>query len=87
MHPTEPYLPEHMRDAMKMYLEHRIEPGSFLLAVLTNDLKGAVGRADHINLKHLTNIVSYCYNEIPSQAWGSPAKVEAWLHPEAANAE
>lgn len=79
MNPTEPYLPEHMHDAMTNYLKHKIAPGSFLTAVLCNNLKDAVGRADHINLQYLPNIVSYCYNEIPSEAWGSPEKFDAWL--------
>jgi hypothetical protein len=79
MHPLQPYLPEHMRDAMKLYLEDRISPGSFLRAVLENNLSEAVSRADHINLGYLSNIVSFCYNDIPSAAWGSPEKVEAWL--------
>lgn len=79
MSPTEPFLPEHMREGMKNYLEHGIEPGSFLTAVLSNDLKRAVGAADHINLQYLTNIVSYCYNEIPAGSWGSPEMVQEWM--------
>jgi hypothetical protein len=79
MNKTEPFLPEHMRDAMARYIEDRIEPGKFLYAVLSNDLKTAVGAADHINLEYLTNIVSYCYNEIPGNAWGSEERVEQWL--------
>jgi hypothetical protein len=77
--PTEPYLPSHMRDAMEKYLSFGIEPGSFLYSVLTNDLRGAIGRADHINLRYLTNIVSYCYNNIPSNAWGSEKRVQDWM--------
>ncbi len=89
MSPSEPFLPEHMRDGMKLYLEHGVEPGGFMYAVLTNDLKGACSRADHINMRYLTNIVSYCYNEIPSVAWGSKERVDAWLakHRENRNAE
>jgi hypothetical protein len=79
MSPTEPFLPEHMRGGMKLYLEHGVEPGGFMYSVLANDLKGAVSRADHINLRYLTNIVSYCYNSIPSTAWGSYEKVDLWL--------
>lgn len=82
MSPTEPFLPEHMRDGMKLYLEERIEPGGFMYAVLTNDLREAVSRADATNLRYLTNIVSYCYNEIPSVCWGSVERVNRWLHPE-----
>lgn len=73
-------MPDHMKDAMKNYLEHGISPGGFLTAVLCNDLKEAVGRADSTNLAALPNIVSYCYNEIPSTSWGSPEKFEAWLN-------
>ena len=74
-----PYLPEHMKDGMNLYLEHGVEPGSFLYSVLTNNLKEACARADHVNAQYLTNIVSYCYNNIPSDAWGSEEKVEAWM--------
>lgn len=79
MNPTDPFLPEHMRRGMQNYLEHGIEPGSFLSAVLCNDLKGAVGAADHINLQYLTNIVAYCYNEIPAECWGSEDKFNRWV--------
>jgi len=75
----EPFLPEHMREGMKRYLEHGIEPGSFMMAVLTNNLKEAFARADHLNKHYIGNIVSYCYNEIPGAAWGSPENVEAWM--------
>lgn len=74
------YLPEHMRDAMKMYLEHGVEPGGFLYAVLTNNLKEAFARADHINTQHLGNIVSYCMWEIPSDCWGSVEKVREYMN-------
>lgn len=75
----EPFLPEHIRDAMKLYLEDGVEPGSFLTAVLSNDLRRAVLLADKTNLQHLTNIVSYCYSCVPCISWGSPELVEAWL--------
>lgn len=75
----EPFLPDHMHQSMELYLGNGIEPGSFLYAVLTNNLKEAVGRADDINIRYLPNIVSYCYNKIPSGAWGSQEKVEAWM--------
>ena len=34
------------------------QPGSFIQAVLDNDLRGAFGRADHVNRKALIIIVS-----------------------------
>ena len=64
------------------YVEHRIPTGGFLEAVLSNDLMGAVGRADAGNLRDLHEICSYVYNRIPSGCWGSPEKVRAWLNRE-----
>jgi len=79
MRSNEELLPEHMRDAMRNYLFHRIEPGSFLAAVLCNDLRGAVGSADRINKQALTEIVQFCMWALPSNAWGSTERVAAWL--------
>lgn len=72
-------LPEHIRGAMKRYIEDRLQPGGFLEAVLSNDLAGACGRADHINRDRLQDIVSFLYNEAPTTCWGSPERVKAWL--------
>ena len=52
--------------------------GDFLRAVLSNDLMGAVGRADEYNRLTLWVIVSYVYNVLPSICHGSPEKVAAW---------
>ncbi len=72
-------LPDHMHQAMKMFLFDRIEPGSFLTAVLCNDLRGAIGRADHINKRKICDIVSFCMNVLPAVAWGSEDRVRSWL--------
>jgi len=72
-------VPEHMIDAFEFYVFHGIEPGGFLTAVLENDLKGAIGRADHINIRHLREIVGFMYNYLPAASQGSPEKVQRWL--------
>lgn len=54
-------------------------PGSFLTAVLENDLAEAVGRADFQNIEVLPAIVAFVYRNLPSPCWGSKEKVEAWL--------
>ncbi len=72
-------IPEHTKDALDRYVNDRLPPGGFLTAVLSNDLKGAVARADHINIQHIPDIVIHCFNEIPSGCWGSPEAVERWL--------
>lgn len=70
---------EEIKQSLERYAEHRIEPGGFLTAVLKNDLAGALGRADDINKHRLYEIVKYIWNELPSECWGSPEKVEKWL--------
>ena len=45
-------LPPHMHDVMRLYIEHGIEPGSFLTAVLSNDLMKALGKAVETWIKH-----------------------------------
>ena len=72
-------LPGHMQGAMRRYIEQGIAPGSFGLAVLSNDLVMAFGRADHINTLHMQEWASWLYNECPPAAWGSLEKVDAWL--------
>jgi hypothetical protein len=53
--------------------------GDFLRAVLSNDLMGAVGRADDDNLRALPAIASYIYNELPGNCHGSREIVSAWI--------
>lgn len=73
------HIREDMMDVIQRYIEHGIAPGHFLSAVLDNDLREAVGRADDENLANLPAFVGYFYNEAPSQCWGSPEKRRAWL--------
>lgn len=52
--------------------------GSFVHAVLCNDLKESFGRADMGNRMTLFDIVGFVYNELPSDCWGSPEIVKQW---------
>lgn len=70
---------EHMMGAITRYIEHRLQPGSFLEAVICNDLREAVGQADDTNIRNLPAYVGYFYNEAPSSCWGSVEKYQAWL--------
>ena len=67
-------------DSIKAYAERGIPTGGFLYAVLTNDMMEALFRADAENRVALYDIVSYIYNNIPGDAWGSPSKVEMWMN-------
>jgi hypothetical protein len=72
-------IPERMRGGLARYLMHAIEPGQFLVAVLSNDLKGAVARGDDENQRLLPEYIRFLYNRTPSGASGSPEKVRDWL--------
>lgn len=71
-------IPEHMREAMLEYVEQGRLTGDFLRAVVSNDLAGAVGRADAQNLLLLPVYVRWFYNRAPSGCSGSPAIVQQW---------
>jgi hypothetical protein len=72
-------VPVHMREGLRLYVDEHIEPGSFLRAVLENNLSLSFQRADSINRYALFDIVSYLYNWCPMDCWGSPERVEKWL--------
>ena len=72
-------IPAHMMTAIEDYVENGIEPGSFLTAVICNDLRGAVGHADAENKGLLGEYVQYFHNEAPGACWGSKARMDAWI--------
>ena len=72
-------IPEHMHDGIISYLTQGRPQGSFLTAVLSNDLIDAFVRADHINSANMFNWVKYLYNYAPPSSYGSPEKVKDWL--------
>ena len=71
-------LPQSLRGGMRRYIEDGVIPGGFLVAVLSDGLSDAMGRADEANRERLYDIVSFVYNEAPGDCWGSRAKVKAW---------
>ena len=71
-------LPPSLVEGTKLYIEHGILPGSFLRAVISNDLKETFAQADHINRHRVFDIVKWWYQEAPMPCWGSPEKMEEW---------
>ena len=69
----------YMLSGMKRYVEYGIQPGSFLTAVLENNLLEAVNYGDASNGTNLVEWVRFCYNELPANIWGSPEKVQAHI--------
>lgn len=72
-------IPEHMRRGVSLYLEKGIRPGSFLTAVLENNLVESIAQADSINQTWIKNWANFLYNEMPIVSWGSKEKVNAWI--------
>jgi hypothetical protein len=71
-------IPERMAPALDAWIREGKLPGEFLQAVLRNDLREAVGRADPGNLIALPAYIGFLYNESPAGCWGSPKNVKAW---------
>lgn len=67
-----------IKESLDRYAEHGVPTGSFLRAVLCNDLTEAVCRADPENLDCLKEIAQYVYNELPSLCHGSTERVKQW---------
>ena len=72
-------IPEHMREGLAHYIMYGLRPGHFLQAVLENDLKEAVARADGHNAAALAGYVRFLYNGAPIMCWGTEELVNAWV--------
>lgn len=72
-------LPEHLRGGMKRYIENGIKPGSFLTAVICNDLVRTLGLADQTSVSCLMDIGNFFYNEAPGPCHGSKEKMDKWM--------
>jgi hypothetical protein len=72
-------VPGTLHTGLVEYFAARRPTGGFLRAVLENDLGQAAMRGDEINRWHVADIALFLFNYCPAPAWGSPAKVDAWL--------
>ncbi len=70
--------PENIKESILHYVLGR-PTGGFLEAVLTNDLMEAVMRADEVNRECLPAILSFVYDYVPADMWGSPEAVDDHL--------
>jgi len=74
------YFPtKHMISGVKLYIEDHVESGGFLMAVIKNDLKTAIMRADSMNKMYIQEILWWFMEHAPHECWGSAEKAEAWL--------
>lgn len=71
-------LPFYMQDGMRGHIEQRRPVGTFLTAVLSNDLYTAVRHADDTNRDLLHVYVNWLYMNAPPGSYGSAEQVQAW---------
>lgn len=73
------YISKRMEGGIRRYIEEGILPGSFLKAVINNDLRSACTTADDENIKNLPAYIGYFYYEAPSECWGSKERMCRWI--------
>lgn len=76
--PDKTLIEPRFKESIDAWVKDARPTGSFLQAVLCNDLKEAIGRGDSEAIQNIPHIVAYLYNDCPSGCWGSPGKYEAW---------
>ena len=72
-------IPPNIKEGIDNYTMYGQPTGGFLHAVLSNDLRGAIGRADDASLAAIQYIVQYLFSYVPSSVQGSKANVSAHL--------
>ena len=71
-------LPASYRDAMRLYIEHGIDPGTGWHLILANHLS-AVTYCDDQTVRDLPVIWRWIHNHAPSQCHGSGRIVKEWM--------
>lgn len=71
-------VPSYMHGGIIRFYEDKIPPGSFLTAVINNNLREACGQADDTNRQVLFNYVQWFYNYAPAGTWGFEGAMEKW---------
>jgi hypothetical protein len=72
-------VPEHLVEGLALYVAHGFRPGSFLQAVLANDLMDAVNRGDEDSRAGLVALCVFISHALPAQCHGSRERVAAWI--------
>lgn len=66
-------------ESLSAYAERGRPVGGFLEAVLSNDLLGAIGRADDQSRRELADICTFIHMELPGGSYGSRDRMLAWI--------
>jgi hypothetical protein len=71
-------VPLHMWGGIERYMTRGIPGGSFMNALLSNDLMEAFACADGENTDNMRNWCAFLYNYAPRGSYGSPENVAEW---------
>ena len=72
-------IPEGMQLALLRYARDRVKPGGFVEALVSNEFRNAVGRADQGNAQFIGLYVLWLLNEAPAECHGSFGNYSAWI--------
>lgn len=72
-------IPEHMREAIALYVLDHVPVGGFLQALLSNDFIGACAHADLENSFALHGWSRFLVNHCPPECFGSPSNYLDWI--------
>ena len=75
----EQYIPPHILRGLIRYRDEHIPVGSFLEAVLSNNLTGALASADEYSLYSLPFIHRWIRENMHKIAWGSRILYDQWI--------
>jgi len=50
---------EDIKSAVKNYFEEELHPGSYIMAIINNDLRGAICNAHTLELPHIYDTIFY----------------------------
>lgn len=73
------YIPVDFREALWNYFAYGLEPGSFGMAVLLNDFRGAVCNAHRmLTADTFRDLANWLVNHAPLVAYGSLENIQQW---------
>jgi hypothetical protein len=73
------HIPDRMMPSIHNYIQYGVEPGSFLSAIIRNDLTYAVLSADEENMDNIPAFVSYFHEKAPAICWGNAEIMDIWI--------
>ncbi|MBF0326476.1 MAG: hypothetical protein HQL42_15590 [Alphaproteobacteria bacterium] len=64
---------------VRLYVEQGQQPNAFLMALFSNDLRGAHAHADETCRSRLSELIGWCEEYMPVRCWGTKPIVMRWL--------